>query len=144
MSDQNDTREHIVDTAAVFLRAAGADSPESADAVVAEYLGEGDPIDRYGRLWSLISVGLVVVGETLRALMNPPGPVALEAEETPDPTELTAMKAITAQVNLDGEAAQDVVTGHVAAEGLEGLVDLLRAFLDVYRLNAIWGSETTT
>ncbi|WP_414943327.1 hypothetical protein [Amycolatopsis sp. cmx-11-32] len=144
MSDQNDTREHVVDTAAAFLRAAAADSPEAADAVVAEYLGASDPIDRYGRLWSLISVGLVVVGETLRALMNPPGPVALEATETPDSAELTAMKAITAQVNLDAEGAQDVVTGHVAAEGLEGLVDLLRAFLDVYRLNALWGSETAS
>ncbi|WET79255.1 hypothetical protein P3102_35390 [Amycolatopsis sp. QT-25] len=144
MSDQQNQLDDVVDTAAVFLRAAAADSPEAADVVVGEYLGAGDPIERYGRLWSLISVGLVVVGETLRALMNPPGPVALEAEETPDPTELTAMKAITAQVNLDGEAAQDVVTGHVAAEGLEGLVDLLRAFLDVYRLNAIWGPETAT
>ncbi|EMD22900.1 hypothetical protein [Amycolatopsis azurea] len=143
MADQDD-RAHVVDTAAVFLRAAAADSLEAADVVVREYLGEGDPIDRYGKLWALISIGLVVVGETLRALMNPPGPVTLEAEVAPDPVEITAMQAITAQVNLDPEAAQDVVTGHVAAEGLDGLVALLPVLLDVYRLNAIWGTETAS
>ena len=127
------TAEESMQIAMDFIRLVDTlqDGTDAAADALAEYLGD-DPEIGSLRTWYLAACGPLIASAALKSL-NKGVPMTggfwgLQIPGSPlgsEPSQLAMMRALTANLNEDFDAAGDVTNAHYEIHGIEGLFGMI-------------------